>query len=77
MSATAASGATSGSSGFTTGAGEPGEAVSQAEERLEHAKAARAALDEKPVRPERHLTTTWQSFEDYRRDRPLGATLNS
>jgi len=30
-------------------------------------------VDEKPKRPERHVTTTWRSFEEYRRDRPAGA----
>lgn len=35
-------------------------------------KAAVEAAEEKPKRPERHVTTTWQSWEDYRRDRPLG-----
>jgi hypothetical protein len=43
--------------------------VKAAEEQLERAKAE--AAEEKPKRPERHITTTWQSFEDYRRDRPL------
>jgi hypothetical protein len=31
----------------------------------------KSASDEKPKRPERHVTTTWQSFEEYCRDRPL------
>jgi hypothetical protein len=44
--------------------------VREAEQRLEQAKAARAALNQPP---ERHITTTWQSFEEYRRDRPLAA----
>jgi hypothetical protein len=35
----------------------------------------RAKETEKPEPVERHRTTTWQSFEEYRRDRPtmLGA----
>jgi hypothetical protein len=44
--------------------------VKEAEKRLQVAKGARAALEERPKRPERHLTTTWDSFEAYRRDRP-------
>jgi hypothetical protein len=44
--------------------------VREAKQRLEEAKAARAALNQPP---ERHITTSWQSFAEYRHDRPVGA----
>jgi hypothetical protein len=44
-----------------------------AEERLEQAKDLRAALEPRPEPAQRHIFTTWKSFDAYRRDR-LGAS---